>query len=212
MFGMRLGIHIENAAALHPLQDDRRAGVPERVAREPLAELHHVGRDATDRTARGLAGDDQGPPGPSGHDHGAGHVDAVDEAVAGVRHVQGVRPGAQSVLHDVRGRRLHHVAAGRGEQQQIDVERVEPGLRQGVAPGGRRQGRGVLAVPGDPAADDPGHTLEYPGRQGRPADGDLLVQALGFQNPMGKAGAHRGYSDAECTGIGDVWNVHAWRL
>ena len=76
-----------------------------------------------------------------------------------------MRPGAQVGLHDVRGGGLGHVAGRRGEEQQVDVERVEVRLPQGRLRGAGRQGGRVLARPDDVTVCDAAHRLEESPRQ-----------------------------------------------
>ena len=151
------------------LDQHRRAGVAEGVPGERRPGLRHAVQPRPHRPGRRLAGDHQRPPGPAGQDHRAGQVDAVEEAVAGVRHVQRVRPAAERRLHDVRGGRLDHVPGGRGEQQQVDVERVQPGVGQRPARPRRRPGRTRTRRPRRPgAASIPVVCSNIPAGSGRP--------------------------------------------
>ncbi len=172
-------------------------------------ELVRAGGGAPHRPARGLPGDHQGATGPAGQDHRPCRVDAVDEAVARVGHVQRVRPGSELGLDDVRGRRFGHVPRRGGEHQQVHVVRGKPGPGQCRARRPHRERRGVFAVCHRPARDDAGDSFKHPARQVQPGcRGDLLLQLRGGHLGFRQAGGYRRDARPKPWAAGSVVYVH----
>jgi hypothetical protein len=109
-----------------------------------------------------------------------------------------VCPPAERGLHDVGGGRLHHVAGRRGEEQQVQIERVEAGVGQDLAGGAHREVGRVLVVGRHPPALDAGGLREHPVRQRQVAGrGDPALQFVGGQLGRGEAGRHGGDADTQ---------------
>src|SRR5437773_11311349 len=108
-------------------------------AGDRLEQLLHRPRLPVDGERRPLTGRDQDPLGLPAADQRVAHVDRVDQAVAGVEQVEDARVARPHRIGDeVRRGRLEAVARDAGEDERVDLERVQPRALEGLP--ARRRG------------------------------------------------------------------------
>ncbi len=148
-----------------------------------------------------LCADDQDVTGHAGREVGAGGGVRVHEAGACSHHVERRRPGVADGLLD-QGRRRGHPVVGRerGQQDHVDVVRIETGGPDRAQPGDRTHRRRRLVGGGDPPlantgpADDPlvggvDHPLQV--RVGQDLGGSVAAPA-GEPDGAGRGDGHAG--------------------
>jgi hypothetical protein len=117
----------EPSILLAGAEQNRCAGVSEGISGEAETEVLTVGNAPPNAARWYLSGYDERCLIPSCCDECACHIDAVQQAVAGVLHVKSRATDAE-LIGDNRGRgRLYQVLAGGAEYEQIYVSGIEVG-------------------------------------------------------------------------------------